>query len=394
MTARTIQRIALFWLICLHRPSTLTLAFSVSVSSPPPSLACPRASPATGLDNRFYEWKHGQRIRYQRTELKPGAEPVLLIHGLFVNSDHWRHTLKFLDEAGYNAYAIDLFGCGYSDKPPAASEVAQKCNGENGRFDDNHPSILSNIPLGSPKGGPQNRVVDIDLRHPLSSPYNFYTWAEQIVDFCQDVILQDDKQHKQVSLVCNSIGTISSFQACIDQPDLFKGVFVVCPNFRELHSAEVPYAQVTMAVVRAIQKLLRERGQVVFDALAKPDIVREILKEPYAIDEAVDDELVKVLLDPLLTEGSSQVVFDTLSYSAGPLPEQQLRQFPEGKPVWVVYGDQDPWTPGPRVEALTNYAAVEKVTRLRNVGHCPHDEAPEQVHQLLLEFMERLRRKE
>jgi len=369
------------------------VAFSASVasSSPPSFPACPPVSPVTGLENRFYEWKHGQRIRYQRTELKPGAEPVLLIHGLFVCSDHWRHTLKGLDEAGYNAYAIDLFGCGYSDKPPAASELAQKCNGENGRFDDdNHPSILSKIPLGSLKGGPQNRIVDVDLRHPLGSPYNFYTWANQIVDFCQDVVLQDDKQHKQVSLVCNSIGTISSFQACMDQPDLFKGVFVVCPNFRELHSAEVPYAKYLMVVLRAVQKLLRERGQVVFDALAKPDIVKEILKVPYAVDAAVDDQLVKVLLDPLLTEGSSQVVFDLLSYSAGPLPEQQLRQFPEGIPVWIVYGDQDPWTPGPRVEALANYPAVEKVVSLSRVGHCPHDESPETVNPLLIEFLQRL----
>ena len=352
-------------------------------------------SPATGLENRFYEWKHGQRIRYQRTALKPGAEPVLLIHGLFVNSDHWRHTLRGLDEAGYNAYAVDLFGCGYSDKPPAASAVAQKCNGENGRFDgasNAASSILKGIPLGTSQGGPQTRVVDVDLRHPLGSPYNFYTWAEQIVDFCRDVVLPDDPQHDRVSLVCNSIGTISTLQAVLDQPDLFKGVFVVCPNFRELHSAEVPYAKVTMIVLRAVQKLLRERGQVVFDALAKPATVKEILKEPYHVDTAVDDTLVQVLLDPLLTVGSSQVVFDTLSYSAGPLPEQQLRQFPPDKPVWVLYGDEDPWTPGPRVEALQlcSTAVVERVVALPNVGHCPHDERPDLVNPLLVEFLQRL----
>ena len=36
-------------------------------------------------------------------------------------------------------------------------------------------------------------------------------------------------------------------------------------------------------------------------------------------------QLVDVLLTPLLTEGASDVVFDTLSYSAGPLPEQLLQ---------------------------------------------------------------------
>ena len=44
-----------------------------------------------------------------------------------------------------------------------------------------------------------------------------------------------------------------------------------------------------------------------------------------------------MLLDPLLTEGADEVVFDTLSYSAGPLPEQQLSSsdFPRDCPVWV-----------------------------------------------------------
>ena len=72
-----------------------------------------------------------------------------------------------------------------------------------------------------------------------------------------------------------------------------------------------------MPVIRAVQKQLRERGQGLFDALAKPGTVAQILKEPYAVTSAIDDELVAVLLDPLLTPGASDVVFDTLSYSAG-----------------------------------------------------------------------------
>ena len=99
---------------------------------------------------------------------------------------------------------------------------------------------------------------------------------------------------------------------------------------------------------------------------------------------------MNVLLDPLLLEGASNVVFDTLSYSAGPLPEQQLGEFPSGKPVWVTYGTGDPWTPPARVDALANKACVEKVIPLEGIGHCPHDEAPELVNPFLLEFLERV----
>mmetsp|Transcript_22960 Transcript_22960/g.73487 ORF Transcript_22960/g.73487 Transcript_22960/m.73487 type:complete len:87 (-) Transcript_22960:1-261(-) len=53
----------------------------------------------------------------------------------------------------------------------------------------------------------------------------------------------------------------------------------------------------------------------------------------------VTDELVDVLLTPLLQPGSADVVFDTLSYSAGPLPEQQLADTRLEAPVLVLYGE-------------------------------------------------------
>ena len=143
-----------------------------------------------------------------------------------------------------------------------------------------------------------------------------------------------------------------------------------------------------MPVIRTIQKNLRERGQPLFEALATPETVAQILKEPYKVQSAVDSTLVKVLLDPLLEEGASKVVFDTLSYSAGPLPEQQLAIFPSEKPVWICYGKQDPWTPSARVDALVKKPSVEKVVGFDGVGHCPHDEAPELVNPFLLEFLE------
>jgi pimeloyl-ACP methyl ester carboxylesterase len=146
---------------------------------------------------------------------------------------------------------------------------------------------------------------------------------------------------------------MSSLQSVIDEPELFNGVFVINPNFRELHMAEVPFSSLTMPLVRQIQSLLREKGSGLFKTLANPSTVREILKEPYKVTEAIDEELVSVLLNPLLTPGADQVVFDTLSYSAGPLPEQQLSSpsFPD-LPVWVIYGKDDPWTPSKRVEKL------------------------------------------
>jgi pimeloyl-ACP methyl ester carboxylesterase len=369
------------------------------------TISCPAVSPATGLHNRFYNWKNGQKIRYQSTESSATAlstAPILLVHGLFTNSDHWRRTLNFFKSSDqYTAYALDLYGCGYSDKPLPDSDVAQACNGESHRFNKKDPSsgVLRNIQLGTPDGRIRSTPRDIDLCHPTGSPYNFYTWADVIADFCRDIILPNHTVSAQsnggspptVTLVANSIGTMSSLQAVLDHNSLFNGVFVICPNFRELHSAEVSIPSITMPIVRFQQRLLRDViGQPLFHALAKPEIVRFILKTPYAVKDAVDDELVHVLLDPLLTPGSSNVVFDTLSYSAGPLPEPLLQQLSAATtvPVWVCYGADDPWTPGPRVQALSQFGScVKKIVTLPGVGHCPHDEAPELVHPLLMDFL-------
>jgi len=385
--------------------------------------APPVTSPATGLPNQIFEWRN-QKIRYQVINPeKSNADSVVLVHGLFVNSDHWRKTIQELGGKGYRVYALDLLGSGYSSKPARDSKEAKELNGENFRFLDDDTfgnevskemkkktmtSIAKEIELGTASGN--TRTADVDLRHPLQSCYNFYTWAEQISDFTKAVVHTDRSQQK-TTLVCNSIGTISSLQATLDTPELFNGVFVVSPNFRELHVAEVPLPGLAMPVIRTIQKTLRDKGQGLFDALAKPGTVKQILMEPYAIQKEVDDELVDVLLTPLLSTGASDVVFDTLSYSAGPLPEQQLAELrslsmqSEGVkhkcPVWVCYGTKDPWTPAARVEGLMNLdfnsntedRIVEKVVALEGVGHCPHDEAPHLVNPLLLQFLERVQSK-
>ncbi|KAI2491961.1 alpha/beta hydrolase [Fragilaria crotonensis] len=361
---------------------TLTLLSLITTTNSYTATIPPKISPATGLPNEIYKWRADQQIRYQ-VEGPIDGEPVVLVHGLFVNADHWRHTIHGLASKGYRAYAIDLWGCGYSSKPPRDSHVAQSLNGEVGRFSQDYPNVAVGAELGT-ASGKETRVVNVELSHPLNSPYNFYTWANQITDFCNDVV----KPKTMVTLVANSIGVISALQAVIDKPDLYRGVFAVSPNFRELHSAEVAFPEVSMPIIRSVQKLLRERGQPLFDALAKPSTVKQILKEPYAVASAVDDVLVDVLLTPLLTEGASQVVFDLLSYSAGPLPELQLSQI--SKPVWICYGTSDPWTPAGRVEALLKKPTVERVVALKGVGHCPHDEAPELVEPLLLEYLNRV----
>lgn len=71
--------------------------------------------------SRFWSWK-GYRIRYQRSG--DSGPAVLLVHGFGGNADHWRKNTPVLGQR-HRAYAIDLLGYGYSDKPdPRCAGVA------------------------------------------------------------------------------------------------------------------------------------------------------------------------------------------------------------------------------------------------------------------------------
>jgi len=340
----------------------------------------------SGAENRVWPWKD-YSIRYVHSEpakkKKKKKVAVVLVHGLFVNADHWRYTAPALCEEGYSVYALDMLGSGYSSKPDPKCESAKKNSGERRLEED----VVLVEGLGTASGKLRAGRVAVPQRHPLNSPYNFYTWAEEVSDFLEDIVLKED-DIEGVAMICNSIGCITGLLAAIAKPEVVRGVACVAPNFRELHVSENP--KLAQPITEAVQRLLRETqvGKWLFEKLATPDTVKQILKEPYHDLTNVDDALVDALLTPLQLPGAREVVFDALSYSAGPLPEQLL-QHPNltDVPIWISLGLKDPWTPKKRIAALNRFDAVKQVDLLDDCGHCPHDERPDIVNPLLLSFL-------
>lgn len=393
-------------------------ASSYIVSSPPvvPS-SIPRFSFATGLKNEVYQWR-GQKIRYLVSGPADAEKFVLLVHGLFVNADHWRRTINALGDAGYRTYALDLLGSGYSSKPDPQSVEAKALNGENGRFaspsnDDQfnsfyrkkkrEQSVRENVILGTASGG--RRIArKQEMQHPLHSCYNFFTWAEQISDFTRDVIFDGTATNrsgkpKTTSLVGNSKGTICALQAVSDTPEYFDGVCCIDPTYREMHHAEMHFPAFTMPIVKMFQQFLRSKGKGLYSFATQRHFIKKMLKEPYSNVDAIDDELVTCLLEPLNLPDAAEVVFDELSYTTGPLFEQLLQDV-NGTPasnrkhITVCYGEDDPWLSPRRVESLATapftqgcLPVVDEVVRIPDAGHCPHDERPEATNRIILDFL-------
>eukprot|EP00956_Cyclotella_meneghiniana_P010858 scaffold15227_cov70-Cyclotella_meneghiniana.AAC.8 len=400
----------------------LTKSYLISPPQPQPRMHSKKISPipqysSTGLKNNVYDWR-GQQIRYIASGPEDAKHTVLLIHGLFVNADTWRHTLSTLGDAGYRTYAIDLLGSGYSSKPLPSSLEATLLNGENGRFreashkehgtDENNnlqSPIRTNVILGTASG--ERRVApQMKLRHPLNSCYNFYTWAEQINDFTHDVIFNGvnhwkDGTPKTTSLIANSKGCIVALQACLDNPETYNGLCVIDPTYREMHETEMKMKFIKKPVVNRFQRFLRNRGHRLYNFVTtRRGVIGKLLCGPYYNHTAIDDELLTSITEPLNLPQSADIVFDELSYTTGPLFEQQLQDINDNpdtkrKLIWVMYGKQDPWLHPKRVDSLitapfseNGNIVVDKVIPIDNAGHCPHDERPEVVGDALLEFLQ------
>jgi len=319
-------------------------SFSSSPVPAPPSLAAATASLnpneveiRPGVIEGFWRWE-GHKIRYHRTaNIDSTLPPVLCIHGFGGNADHWRKNLPELSSA-CNAYAIDLLGYGFSDKP-------------------------------DPRDSPVNTI------------YNFENWGRQVRDFIKEKIQQP------TILICNSVGGLAGLQAAIDEPELIPAVQVMNISLRMLHiSKQAPLAK---PLVAALQQTLRttDLGKLFFSQVATAKGVKSVLQQCYYNSDAVTDELVACILNPGLEPGAVDVFLDFISYSGGPLPEQLIKDCPV--PVSVVWGQEDPWEKLEWGRAFATYSTVEEFIELPGVGHCPQDEAPHLVNPLIKDWVAR-----
>lgn len=170
-------------------------------------------------------------------------------------------------------------------------------------------------------------------------------------------------------------------------PHICKGLVLLNISLRMLHIKKQPWYG--KPLIRSFQNLLRNTplGKFFFKSVATPQSVKNILCQCYYDTSQVTDELVESILQPGLQPGAVDVFLEFICYSGGPLPEELI---PQVKcPVLVVWGDKDPWEPIELGRAYGNFDAVEDFVVLPDVGHCPQDEAPHLVNQVVESFVAR-----
>lgn len=281
------------------------------------------------LNKLTYLWR-GHRIQY--TVMGVG-QPLLLIHGFGASIGHWRKNIPRLAAQGYKVFALDLLGFGGSDKP----------------------------------------ALD----------YNLELWQEQVRDFWQSEI------RKPTVLVGNSIGGLLTLLLMADNPDLTAaGVIINCAGGLNHRPGDLnlPLRLVMGTFTKLVTSPLT--GPFIFDRIREKKRIRKTLFQVYQDRNAVTDELVEMLYMPSCEAGAQQVFASIITAPPGPKPEELLERIQQ--PLLVLWGEKDPWTPITGAKIYQERVKENLRTQfysIPNAGHCPHDEKPEQVNGLILDWL-------
>ena len=261
------------------------------------------------------------------------GKPVLLIHGFGASIGHWQKNIPVLAENGYRVFAIDLLGFGGSDKP----------------------------------------ALD----------YTLELWQEQLAAFWQAHI------NEPTIFVGNSIGGLLSLMMLADHPDLCAGgILLNCAgglNHRP-NELNLPLRVVMGGFTKLVSSPLL--GEFIFNRIRQKSRIRQTLYQVYCDREAVTEQLVEMLYQPSADSGAQKVFASVLTAPAGPHPASLLPKIQQ--PLLVLWGENDPWTPIAGSTLYQEKAKSDDKTEfypISQAGHCPHDEKPEMVNSLMLDWL-------
>jgi len=220
--------------------------------------------------------------------------------------------------------------------------------------------------------------------------YGFDLWAEQIRDFCIDVIGIDT--NCELQLIGNSIGGVVALNATRlleASGHAPKQVILIDCAQRELDLKrlnEQPWAaQITRPLLMAV---VRQRWLIrsLFQILARRPFVRSVLNQAYPSGHNVDDDLVDLLIGPSREPGATESFRGFVNLFNDWLAPQLMAQI--HTPVRLLWGEADPWEPVAEARRWAReFSCIQELKVLPGLGHCPHDEGPEQVNPILLDWL-------
>ncbi|KAG7361819.1 alpha/beta fold family hydrolase [Nitzschia inconspicua] len=334
---------------------------STSWGSPPPKIVIKRF-------HETWEWTHlGRKYKINyRVEGPRDGQPILLTHGFGANLNHFRYNIPSLVDAGFRVYAMDLLGFGASEKPANATTVG----------------------------------------------FSIEMFSQQMVDFItsrSDKNVEDTIQAPWI-LAGNSIGGLCSLQVAAREPSTlpFDIASVILFNsaggMSGFRYSDIP-AVLHPLMAHVQYFVLNPRffhGSLVYNVISQRTTIEPILKQAgiYRNVNNVDEELLRIFLEPAMDDGAKDVFLSIYGGPAGPTRESLLeaiakknRSTTMSRPISILalWGENDGFVPlDETVKSwATTYSGFFHLEVLGNAGHCLHDEYPEEVNARVVAFLKK-----
>ena len=270
---------------------------------------------------------------------------IVLIHGFGASKEHWRNNQNVLGQ-NFNCYAMDLLGFGSSSQPKA--------------------------------------LLDYESNKENQIKYCFDLWGAQIADFC------NEKIKSPVILVGNSIGCIASLKAAeLLNQNCQKAILLDCAQ-RTMDDKRINKNDIIMHFLRPIIKtLVRQRfiSNNLFKRAANRKTIKQILNQAYPTGKNIDDELIDILYKPSQRENSAEAFRGFINLFDDYLATDLFKIVKCD--IHLIWGEKDPWESLEEAKLWErNFKNIKSLDILKGVGHCPHDENPEETNKILLKIIQ------
>jgi pimeloyl-ACP methyl ester carboxylesterase len=292
---------------------------------------------AVASKGAYWQWR-GQSIYYvragQENRQHPDRPALLLVHGFGASTDHWRKNIPELSRE-FEVWAIDLLGFGRSTKADVA--------------------------------------------------YSGDLWRDQLHEFIQTVI------GRPAVLAGNSLGGYASLCTAAERPESVAGLILLNPAgpFTETQTATKPdpFREVFFNLTRSVL-LLPLPSWLLFQYVRQKSMIRKTLEKVYLDQTAITDELIEDIYRPSCDPGAATVFASVFKSPQGAKNDVLLEKMT--CPLLMLWGEGDPWMSGRTRGARFKQHYPQLTEYYLQAGHCPHDEVPAQVNQLIRDWVLRL----
>lgn len=263
------------------------------------------------------------KINYQYISCNQSSKnALLLIHGFGANHHHWRYNIPILSQE-MDTYAIDLFGFGNSSQYS-------------------------------------------------TFPYNVDFWSSQVYYFIENVI------KRPTIIVGNSLGGYISMNSATKTSNII-GLILINPVILSKNNSLIKFDSEWYYSKYFVKSY--------FYYLKNKHVIKYFLEQLYPIfPNKIDSFLLDSLYYSACNKNASEIFYKILLENVlkpSVFIEDILPNI--SVPMLFVYGEKDVWMDtNTTIELIKNNTNIQYVSV--NAGHCPQDEIPEVINQIILNF--------